>query len=108
MLVSVLRSSDGGHDFKVRLAGEGARSVFGNIADKLISKFFPPEVAERWRFAFEAVSNQKAPLRNCGTVAFKNMNWLDYEVLVAPLGDGESVSDLFVVFVSWRSESHAQ
>ena len=89
------------YDFKVRLAGDGMRRVFGSVARKWLSEFLAPEVEKPWRASFEAVCARRARVRNHGTVSFKESQWLDFEALVAPLGQGVVVTDLFVVFVTW-------
>lgn len=99
-LLDVCPRRQGGSDFRVRLAGDETRRVFGDIAKKFLHEFLPPQGEQRWRLAFEAVCTRKKRVRSHGTVSFAGKEWLEFESLVAPLGSDGQVSGLFTVFVS--------
>lgn len=101
MRVEVRPRAGGGHDFEIRIAGEDVKRVYGDIRHKSLEEFLSPDTEQRWRLGFEAAAEKKAPLRNHGSIAFEGKQWLDYEALVAPLGSGDEVTGLFVVFISW-------
>jgi hypothetical protein len=100
-IVDARATPAGGWDFAVRLAGEDIKKVFGNIVSKPLDRFLTPEGERRWRYSFEAVCARKARVRNYGSVAFEGMEWLDFEAMVAPLGEAGTITKLFVVFVAW-------
>ena len=96
-----VRSRQDAYDFRVRLAGDGIRLVFGNVSGKWLNEFLTPRHEQRWRLAFEAVCARRVRVRSHGAVAFAGKQWLDFETLIAPLGHGIVVTDLFVVFTTW-------
>ena len=100
-LIDVLPRVHGEFDFRVRLAGEATKRVFGNVAGKSFGEFLTAEGEQRWRLGAEAVCARKARLRSHGSVTFEDKTWLDFETLLAPLGVGAEVQTLFTVFVSW-------
>jgi hypothetical protein len=99
-LVDVPR--DGSNGYSLRLAGDAIQRVFGPITGKPIKDVFPPDVAERWISAFDTTVNEGAPLRFMGRVLGKA--FLQYELFIAPLGDGGTITTLFGALEVWPVE----
>ncbi|HEY3637958.1 MAG TPA: PAS domain-containing protein [Rhizomicrobium sp.] len=91
-------------DYFIRRAGTKWEAVFGSMTGRLIQEFLPPEIETRWRQVFDAVCRAKAPLRVTTDILFQGKSWLDAEMFLGPLGDGE-VSMLFLAFTSWNRGS---
>lgn len=91
----------GSWNFRLRDAGEQTRRIFGDVAGKTLGEFLPPASEKRWRYGMEAVANRKVRLRNYGSVTAANKDGLDFETMIAPLGEGGKVSDLLTVITTW-------
>jgi hypothetical protein len=98
-LVEVRRDTSAEVDYFIRRAGTRWEDVFGAMTGRLIQEFLPPEVETRWRQVFDAVCQKKAPLRVTTDILFQNKSWLEAELFVGPLGDGE-VAMLLLAFAS--------
>ena len=95
-----------GKDYFIRLAGSKWESVFGAMKGKLLHEFLPAHIEARWRLVFDTVCARSAPVRVTTRISFNDMTWLATEMFVAPLGDNDAVSSLFMCFTSWnRSEA---
>ena len=99
-LVEVRRDTGVEVDYFIRRAGTKWEAVFGAMTGRLIQEFLPPEIETRWREVFDAVCQAKAPLRVTTDILFQNKSWLEAEMFVGPLGEGE-VSMLLLAFTSW-------
>lgn len=89
------------HPYFIRRAGARWEDVYGPMTGKYLSDFLPPNVAETWYEAFDHVRDGKAPVRLTAEVDFKKKTWLSIEMLIAPLGEQETVTMLLTCFVSW-------
>jgi len=87
--------------YYIRRAGSQWENVYGAMTGKYLSEFLPPAVAQTWIEAFDHVRFSKAPVRLTARVDFKEKTWLSIEMLIAPLGERESVTMLLTSFVSW-------
>ena len=103
-LIDLRNAPDGSQDYFIRLAGTAIEQVFGRLTMRSISEFLPPEIEARWRGMLDAARDAVAPIRAVGRVAYQRKNWLECEVLIAPLSaDGETVSMLFVAVATWEA-----
>ncbi|HEY2446478.1 MAG TPA: PAS domain-containing protein [Rhizomicrobium sp.] len=94
-------------DYCVRLEGQHARDLHGHVASGRISETLPEESRRRWHYCFETVRRAARPARFSSRIHGKQ--WLDAELLVAPLGDETgTITSLFCVLVSWRSNLPAE
>jgi hypothetical protein len=102
-LVEIRRDAGAEADYFIRRAGTRWEAVFGPMTGRLIQEFLPPEIETRWRKVFDAVCNAGAPLLVTTDILFQNKSWLEAEMFVRPLGDGE-VAMLFLAFTSWTRD----
>lgn len=100
-LVEIRRDRDSQMEYYIRRAGGAWEHVFGPMTGRLLNEFLPPEIESRWRQVFDSVCEKKAPLRVTTGVHFKGKTWLNTEMFVAPLGDSDLATMLFVAFTSW-------
>jgi hypothetical protein len=104
-LVEVRRDTGAEIDYFIRRAGTRWEAVFGAMTGRLIQEFLPPEIETRWRQAFDAVCEAKAPLRLTTDILFQNKSWLEAELFIGPLGEAE-VTMLLLAFASWNRDLH--
>jgi hypothetical protein len=71
------------------------------MTGRVIDDFLPSTISRRWRQVFDAVLENKAPLRIHTRIAFQEKRWLSMEMLVAPLGEADEPNMLFTAFDSW-------
>lgn len=96
-----------GFDYCVRLEGQHARDVHGHVGRRRISEALPEESRQRWHYCFETVRRAARPARFASRINGKQ--WLDAELLVAPLADETgTIVSLFCVLVSWRANLPAE
>jgi hypothetical protein len=85
----------------IRRAGSKWEEVYGPITGHYLPEFLPPELEKSWMELFDAVRARKEPVRITSRVDFEGKNWLATEILVAPLGDNDDITMLFLTFVAW-------
>lgn len=90
-------------DYFIRRAGSHWEEVYGHMTGKLLHEFLPEEIEQTWREAFDAVRCRAAPVRLNAQVDFETKNWLEIEMLIAPLGEGDAVTMLLTCFVAWKT-----
>ena len=100
-LVEIRPGAHGEQTYFIRLAGAKIESVYGSITGKYLNEFLPPQIEARWRTLFSTPQGTKAPVRFAGRVAFGGRDYLANELLVAPLGEGDEVSMIFVSVDIW-------
>ena len=104
-LISCIEEN-GNTAYLVKLAGSRWEAVFGRMGGRFISEFLEPAIEARWRQPFDHVRRSKTPKCVTARIAFESKNWLDAELLVAPLSEnGEDVSMLFLAFVARGNHS---
>jgi hypothetical protein len=96
-------AADAPVDYFIRLAGTQVEQVFGRISAGLLGDALPTKYVQRWRHLFDEALAQ-GPVRCRSKVGFREQTFLEGEVLVAPLGDGERPAMLFVVFAFWPGD----
>lgn len=104
-LVEVRNAAGGGTDYFIRRAGQRWEDVYGPMTGRLIQDFLPPHLVPSWREAFDLVTEAKTPVRLRTAIDFRGQTWLETEILIAPLGENDSVSMLFVCFVAWSKSN---
>jgi len=103
-----LRAGEGGKiDYVMRLAGARIEDAFGAITGRALPEFMPPRIEARWRMVMDKVIASAAPLRAASRVSFGGKTWLQAEVVLAPLGDGGTVSMLFGAIELWPVDANA-
>lgn len=102
-LVEIRPTERGTEDYFIRRAGSKWEEVYGPMTGKLLHEFLPDDIAPTWRQAFGAVCSTRAPVRLTARVDFKAKNWLEIEMLIAPLGEGRAVTMLLTSFVAWKT-----
>lgn len=90
-------------DYFVRLAGSEWEDVYGQMTGHTLDEFLPPHIEERWNRVFDAVRTSVAPLRVTTGIEFQKKTWLSCEMFVAPLGDAQTPTMLFMTFASWKA-----
>jgi hypothetical protein len=99
-LVAIDPSRDG--SYVVRLQGQHTRDVFGHLATQSLAAVLSPQEEQRWRFCFDIVRDRGEPVRLATQVGTQGKLWLDCEVFIAPLCEGEGKPESFFwIFVSW-------
>ena len=73
------------------------------MTGKLLHEFLPEEIEQTWREAFDAVRCRAVPVRLNAPVDFEAKNWLEIEMLIAPLGEGDTPTMLLTCFVAWKT-----
>lgn len=96
-----VRPQHNGITYFIRRAGMRWEEVYGAMTGKFITDFLPPHVVASWHEIFGEVLATKAPTRLISRVDFKNKRWLAVEQLIAPLGEQDDITMLFVSFVAW-------
>jgi len=97
-----------GHVALVELrAGARIEDAFGAITGRALPEFMPPRIEARWRMVMDKVIASAAPLRAASRVSFGGKTWLQAEVVLAPLGDGGTVSMLFGAIELWPVDANA-
>ena len=89
-LVDIVRSGTNAYEYIVSLQSNHARDVLGNIENRPLHEILPPAVAQRWRSAFDLPCLHAAPVRLTTRTSTIDRQWLDCEILLAPLGSGDA------------------
>lgn len=89
--LSVVERTDAGgkSSYRLRLQGAVLTEYFGAHTGKLLEEAAPPELAERWTAAYDALLEARRPLRLVGTYGKGKMDYLVAETLAVPLGNGD-------------------
>lgn len=86
--------------FLIRLMGTKVSAVIGEMQGRTIDEALPSDVATRWKTALSQVLHSGQPIRAVTAVGFRNLNYLQAEILLAPLlDDKEEQSMVFAVTV---------
>ncbi len=104
-LVELRSAGRGAVDYFIRRAGSHWEEVYGHMTGKLLHEFLPEDTEQTWREAFDAVRCRAAPVRLSAQIDFEAKNSLEIEMLIAPLGEGDSVTMLLTCFVAWKTAS---
>jgi hypothetical protein len=70
---------------------------------KLLETALPAEVATRWKAVLSEIIASTKPLRVVKTVAFNDLHYLEAELLLAPLRDGEGQPTMVFTVAAFRS-----
>ena len=73
--------------YRIRLMGTRITEVLGEMQGKTLDEALPPDAAMRWRTALDNTLGERCPLRFLSRVAFNNLDFLQAELLLAPLLD---------------------
>lgn len=106
-LIDIRNAGEREIDYFIRRAGTKWEEVYGSITGHSIHEFLPPEIETSWREVFDAVRERSAPLRVRTGVDFQRKTWIETEMFVAPLGQSDLVSMLFMTFASWSGKRTA-
>ncbi len=86
--------------FLIRLMGTKVSAVIGEMQGRILEEALPADVAARWRKVLSEVLRSGKPIRAVTAVGFRNLNYLQAEILLAPLlDDKEEQSMVFAVTV---------
>jgi len=99
-LIELRQSRMGSPEYFIRRAGSRWEDVYGHITGKTLEQFLPPDVVPVWHDVLDPIVLRKLPLRLTTQVDAETKNWFDTEMLLAPLGENEQVTMLFVCFVA--------
>lgn len=102
-----VRQQDDSFNYFIRRAGMRWEEVYGPMTGKFIQDFLPSHVISSWEEIFGQVLTTKAPTRLISRVDFDNKRWLAVEQLIAPLGEDNDITMLFVSFVAWSNSAHS-
>lgn len=100
-LVIFERQSSGA--FLVRLMGTRVSTVLGEMQGKQFADALPPDTAERWSGALNRVLTSGKPLRVVTLVNLNNLQFLEAEILLAPLCDDLGHETMVLTVIAFRS-----
>ncbi len=89
--------------YLVRLMGTRVTAVIGEMQGELVNDAVPPDVAERWTLALNQVLATRRPCRFVNRVGFSNLDFLQAEILLAPLRDKRGETTMVFAVVAFRS-----
>jgi len=95
--------------YYIRLMGTRIASVIGEMQGKTVIEALPPETAQIWTQAFDALIASRKPQRLVKTVNFNDLQYLEAEIFLAPLrSDLDELTMVFAVvtFHSGVAPSH--
>jgi len=94
----IVHRESGDLRFRIRLAGTALTPVYGELTGTFADEQIPLPYRERWIACLEEATRAKAPLRFTARVDFAGEDYLNTELLVAPLAaDGKTPDMLFAV-----------
>jgi hypothetical protein len=96
-MIEPMSKKTGVQDYFVRLAGSHVEEIFGPRTGRPLGEGVPPEIVARWRIGYDMVQRSAKPVKATARVAYKGKNWIEVEVLVAPLGEDSTPSSFFLV-----------
>ena len=99
-LIEIREAEGQGITYFIRRAGTKWEEVFGVMTGRFLHEFLSLEFEARWREVFDAVREAKAPVRVTTGIHFQRKTWLETEMFVAPLGENNKVTMLFMTFVA--------
>ncbi len=75
-----------GTRYRVRLIGTKLTQVFGEMQGKFVDEAVPPELLQRWEYQIGLPLSQRCALRFVSpSIDFRNLQYLQAELLMAPL-----------------------
>lgn len=90
-------------DISIRLMGTRVAAVLGEMQGKLLREALPHEAAQRWSVAIEKVLASQQPLRIVTLVNINDLQFLEAESFLAPLGDATGAVTMTLAAVVFRS-----
>ncbi|MBU6297084.1 MAG: PAS domain-containing protein, partial [Alphaproteobacteria bacterium] len=91
------------HRYRVRLMGTRVAGIIGDMQGKFVHEALPRDTARRWTIALDQVLFALRPARFVNTVAFNNLDYLEAEILLAPLLDEHDRPSMVYVVTAFRS-----
>lgn len=82
---------------RVRLTGTAVAALLGDYTGKFLDDAVVSPYRERWAAAVEAAIAAGEPMRLFGRIDYRAQQYLEAEILVAPLDSGEGVADSVLV-----------
>lgn len=99
----VIFERQGTTGYFIRLMGTRVTCVIGEMQGKQVGKAVPPAVAQRWTEVLDGVLASLRPLRVVSRVGFSNLDFLQAEILLAPLRDGDGKPTMVFAVVTFRA-----
>jgi len=90
-------------DYRIRLMGTKVSLVIGEMQGKTLEEALPTDVARRWKVALNKVRRGRRVFRIVNRVAFNNLDFLEAEILLAPLLDDAGRPEMVFGAVTFRS-----
>ena len=91
------------HRWLVRLMGTRMTSVIGEMQGKFVDEVLPRKAGRRWHVALDAALSGMHPLRLVSRVAFRDLDFLKAEILLAPLLDDTGRPTMVFAVVAFRA-----
>ena len=89
--------------WRVRLMGTRMTSVIGEMQGKFVDEALPRKAGRRWHAALDATLSGMQPLRFVSRVAFRDLDFLKAEILLAPLLDDTGKPTMVFAVVAFRA-----
>lgn len=89
--------------FLIRLMGTKVSAVIGEMQGRMLDEALPADVATRWKTALSDVLRSGKPIRVVNAVSFRNLNFLQAEILLAPLLDQDEKQSMVLAVVAFRA-----
>jgi len=100
-LVIFERAGDDG--YRIRLMGTRVTAVIGEMQGKTLDEALPEDTVRRWKIALSHVLSALRPVRIVSTVAFNSLDFLEAEILLAPLCDEHGEATMVFTVATFRS-----
>ncbi len=89
--------------FLIRLMGTKVSAVIGEMQGRTVDEALPVDVATRWKAALSQVLRSGKPVRIVNAVSFRNLNFLQAEILLAPLLDDKGEQNMVFVVTTFHA-----
>ena len=94
---------NGRRRYRVRIAGTALDAAYGNLKVEWIDKAIGEPSRSRWHQTLDLCFDVRGPVRTIGIVGFNDMNYLEVETLIAPLG--RDIDHPVAVFIALNLQS---
>jgi hypothetical protein len=88
--------------YRTRLIGTRITQVVGEMQGKMVDEVVPPELLPRWHYLFDMTLQVRHPFRLTARVDFRQLDFLEAEMLFAPLLESGEVPTMIFSGVIFR------
>jgi len=99
----VERVADTPTRYRVRLMGTRLAQLFGEMQGKIMEEIIPADLLPRWQCELNLTLAEGRPLRFISRVDFRKLDFLQAELLLAPLLEGSDMPSLVLAGVALKA-----